>query len=243
MLSTQQGFQSMLKDGYRHYQGLEEALSRNIEACKAITNITKTSYGPNCMKKLIVSHIDKIFVTNDASTILREINVHHPAANLIVMASKMQKEDYGDGTNYVVTLTGELLSQASLLIRTGVHPSAIVSGYELALKKTQEILQKSIHCEINVNDERIVQVIESVLAPKIPQFYKLFSKVIVDGCRAITKETYPRFNEDSFRVCKILGSNVEDSHVLKGFVINRGPEGHAKEIIENGVVACYRCPY
>ena len=106
MLSTKQGFQGMLKDGYRHYQGLEEALNRNIEACKSITNITRTSYGPNCMKKLIVNHIDKIFVTNDASTILSEINVHHPAANLIVMAVKMQKEDFGDNTNYVVTLAG-----------------------------------------------------------------------------------------------------------------------------------------
>ncbi len=89
MLSTQYGFQSMLKDGYKHYQGLEEALYRNIEACKAIIQITKTSFGPNGMKKMIVNHFDKIFVTNDASTILKEINVHHPAANLIVMAAKM----------------------------------------------------------------------------------------------------------------------------------------------------------
>lgn len=60
----------MLKDGYRHYSGLEEAIYRNIEACKAVTNITKTSFGPNGMKKLIVNHIDKIFVSNDAHTIL-----------------------------------------------------------------------------------------------------------------------------------------------------------------------------
>lgn len=70
MLSTKYGFQSMLKDGYRHYSGLEEAIYRNIEACKAVTNITKTSFGPNGMKKLIVNHIDKIFVSNDAHTIL-----------------------------------------------------------------------------------------------------------------------------------------------------------------------------
>lgn len=100
----------MLKDGYRHYVGLEEAILRNIEACKGITNITRTSFGPNGMQKLIVNHIDKIFVSNDASTILQEINVHHPAANLIVLASKMQKDEFGDNTNYVVTLAGELIS-------------------------------------------------------------------------------------------------------------------------------------
>ncbi len=110
MLSTSQNFQSFLKDGYRHYSGLEEALYRNIEACRAITNITKTSFGPKGMKKLILSHIDKIFVTNNTSTILQEINIHHPAANLIAMACKMQKEDYGDNTNYVITFAGELLN-------------------------------------------------------------------------------------------------------------------------------------
>lgn len=73
------------------------------------------------MNKLVVNHIDKLFVTNDANTILSEINVHHPAANLMVLASKMQKDDFGDNTNYVVTFSGELLSQAEILLRSGLH--------------------------------------------------------------------------------------------------------------------------
>lgn len=72
--------------------------------------MTKTSLGPNGMKKMIVTHIDKIFVTADAATIMREMEVHHPAAKLLVMASKMQNDEYGDGTNFVITFAGELLN-------------------------------------------------------------------------------------------------------------------------------------
>jgi len=75
MLSTSSGFNSMLKEGYKHYSGNEEAVSRNIEACKNISNMTKTSLGPNGMKKMVINHMDKIFVTSDAATILKELEV------------------------------------------------------------------------------------------------------------------------------------------------------------------------
>ena len=84
-------------------------------------------------------------------------------------------------------------------------------------------------------------MIESSLAPKIPNHYKHFSKLIYDGCLAITKDN--EFNGDSFRVCKILGSEIEDSTLFKGFVINRAPESDTKEIIEKAKVACFRCPF
>ncbi len=199
------------------------------------------------MKKLIVNHIDKIFVTNDASTILSEINVHHPAANLLVMACQMQKADFGDHTNYVVTLAGEFLSQAAQLIRTGVHPSDIISGYELALKLSLEVLEKSIKIDVkDLSDENVIKILEGALASKIPQYYKHFAKIVLDGCSAITQTTDPsksRFNEDSFRICKIMGADVQSSHVLKGFVLNRAPESQGKEIVKDAVVACFRCPF
>lgn len=87
MLKSDTAFSSLLKEGYRHYQGQYEVTVNNIEACKSISDITKTSFGPQGMQKLIVNHIDKLFVSNDASTILREINVNHPAASLINMAA------------------------------------------------------------------------------------------------------------------------------------------------------------
>jgi len=90
--------------------GLEEALLKNINACKEIAKLTKTSLGPNGMKKMIINHIDKIFVTSDAATIMKELEVAHPAAKMIVMAAKMQESECGDATNFVIGLAGELLA-------------------------------------------------------------------------------------------------------------------------------------
>ncbi len=134
MLRSDTAFSGLLKEGYRHYQGEYDVTINNIEACKSISEITKTSYGPQGMQKLIVNHIDKLFVSNDASTILKEINVNHPAANLVNMAAQVQNDEHGDGTNFVVTLAGELLSQSEKCIKKGVHPGDVVKGMELAFE-------------------------------------------------------------------------------------------------------------
>jgi len=93
------GFQSMLKEGARFYSGLDEVAFRNIDACKELAETTKSAYGPNGMNKMVINHIEKLFVTNDAATIMREIEIQHPAAKLLIMASDMQEKEVGDGTN------------------------------------------------------------------------------------------------------------------------------------------------
>jgi T-complex protein 1 subunit theta len=156
----------MLKEGHRHYAGLEEAILRNIEACREVSKITKSSFGPNGMKKMILNHIDKIFVTNDAATILKEAEVHHPAAAMLAMAAKMQKEDYGDCTNYVMTFAGELLSKAQGLIQTGLHPSVIIKGYEIALKECLRLLEEKCvgwKVEDHMSKDSAKTVIKTVL--------------------------------------------------------------------------------
>jgi T-complex protein 1 subunit theta len=82
---------------------------KNINACKEISTMTRTSLGPNGMKKMVINHLDKIFVTSDAATIMRELEVAHPAAKMVVMASNMQERECGDMTNFVLTFAGELL--------------------------------------------------------------------------------------------------------------------------------------
>lgn len=245
MLSSAYGIQNLLKEGYRHYAGLEEAILRNIEACKGVSNLTKTSFGPNGMKKLVVNHIDKLFVTNDAATILREVEVHHPAARLIAMAAKMQKEDFGDFTNYVVTFAGELLVQAEALIRTGLHPSAIISGYELGLAEALRILEEQVSETVSdpSNEESVVKVIESTLAPKLPTYYKFFAKLATKACLAILQENSPRFNAENIRLVKIIGGSLEDSELVKGFVIPRNVESFGKEVVEKANVAVFGVPF
>ncbi|CAI5528021.1 unnamed protein product [Closterium sp. Naga37s-1] len=129
------GLQSLLKEGHKHLTGLEEAVLKNIEACKQLSHITRTSLGPNGMNKMIINHLDKLFVTSDAATIVAELEVQHPAAKLVVLGAKAQQEEVGDGANTVVSLAGELLAGAEELIRSGLHPSEIIAGYAKATDK------------------------------------------------------------------------------------------------------------
>merc|ERR1711991_323325 len=101
------GLGDMLKAGSRSLQSVDEAVMSNIEACKDFAAITQTSLGPNGMSKMVVNHLDKIFVTNDAATIIRELDIVHPAANLLMMASQQQEQESGDGTNFVISFAGE----------------------------------------------------------------------------------------------------------------------------------------
>uniref|UniRef100_A0A8C6Q280 T-complex protein 1 subunit theta n=1 Tax=Nothobranchius furzeri TaxID=105023 RepID=A0A8C6Q280_NOTFU len=134
------GFAQMLKDGAKHFSGLEEAVFRNIRACKELSQTTRTAYGPNGMNKMVINHLEKLFVTNDAATILRELEVQHPAAKMIVMASHMQEQEVGDGTNFVLVFAGALLELAEELLRMGLSVSEVIDGYEKACKKALELL-------------------------------------------------------------------------------------------------------
>ena len=113
--------QGMLKDGHKQMSGLEEATYKNIEAAKQLSSCVRTSLGPNGMNKMVINHLEKLFITNDSATIVQELEVQHPAAKLLVMASKMQESEVGDGTNLVVVLAGELLVLAEELLKNGLH--------------------------------------------------------------------------------------------------------------------------
>ncbi|GMP87180.1 hypothetical protein CsSME_00039666 [Camellia sinensis var. sinensis] len=123
------GIQSMLKEEHKHMSGLDEAVLKNIDACKQLSTITRTSLGPNDGYQ----SLDKLFITNDAATIVNELEVQHPAAKILVLAGKAQQEEIGDGANLTVSFAGELLQNAEELIRMGLHPSEIIIGYTKAI--------------------------------------------------------------------------------------------------------------
>ena len=104
-LNSAAGLQGMLKDGFKNFEGVQGAVLRNIEAAKGIAGMVRTSLGPNGMNKLVVNHLEKIIVTSDCATIMKELEVQHPAAKMLVMASEMQEYEYGDNTNFVSGLT------------------------------------------------------------------------------------------------------------------------------------------
>ena len=100
-LNQAAGLQGMLKEGHKTFDGLHGAILRNIEAARGIAGMVQTSLGPNGMNKLVINHLEKIIVSSDCATILRELEVQHPAAKLLVLAAESQESEYGDNTNFV----------------------------------------------------------------------------------------------------------------------------------------------
>lgn len=117
---------------------------------------------------MVINHLEKLFVTSDAATIIRETDVHHPAAKMIAQAAKMQENECGDGTNLVISMAGELMTQAQGLINMGLHPSEIILGYEKAAKKALELLEKQT-CYKSTNlrqQDELLKLIKSTVASK-----------------------------------------------------------------------------
>jgi T-complex protein 1 subunit theta len=220
------GFQSMLKEGARFYSGLDEVAFRNIDACKELSETTKSAYGPNGMNKMVINHIEKLFVTNDAATIMREIEIQHPAAKLLIMASDMQEKEVGDGTNFVLIFGGQLLQNAADLLNMGLSPVEIIDGFNIALTKAQEILPKLVCSEVKdlTNKESVKRALKACFSSKQLGYEEFLSELVGNACMQALKENQT-FNVDNVRVCKILGSGVLNSTVMKGMVLKREVEG------------------
>src|SRR5574341_1559992 len=141
----------LLREGTSQTKG-KEAQRNNIMAAKLIAEIVKSSLGPRGMDKMLVDTMGDVTITNDGATILKEIDVQHPAAKMMVEVAKSVDNEVGDGTTSSVVFAGALLEKAEELINKDVHPSVIVDGYTAAGEKALEFLQK-IGIKIDVNDK------------------------------------------------------------------------------------------
>ncbi|MXQ97193.1 hypothetical protein E5288_WYG011675 [Bos mutus] len=237
------GFAQMLKEGAKHFSGLEEAVYRNIQACKELAQTTRTAYGPNGMNKMVINHLEKLFVTNDAATILRELEVQHPAAKMIVMASHMQEQEVGDGTNFVLVFAGALLELAEELLRLGLSVSEVIEGYEIACKKAHEIPPDLVCCSAkNLQDvDEVSSLLHTSVMSKQYGNEVFLAKLIAQACVSIFPDS-GHFNVDNIRVCKILGSGVHSSSVLHGMVFKKETEGDVTSV-KDAKIAVYSCPF
>lgn len=192
------------------------------------------------MNKLVINHLEKLFVTSDAATITSELEVAHPAAKMVTMAAKMQETEVGDGTNFVVTFAGELLHNAQELLRMGVHPSEIVSGYEASTKKAYELLESACCREVKDRKsvEELVVPLRSVLAAKLWGHEDMLAPLVAQACIQAMPVSRAALNVDNVRVAKLTGATIGDSQVVKGVVVLRDTHGSVKHV-ENARIAVY----
>src|SRR6476660_7786626 len=144
----------ILKEGTKESKG-KEAQRNNFVAAKLIAEMVKTCLGPRGMDKMLVDTLGDVTITNDGATILKEMDVQHPAAKMMVEVAKSVDNEVGDGTTSSVVFAGALLEKAEELISKDVHPSAIVDGYTAAAEQSLSILNK-IAVKVDVNDRNIL---------------------------------------------------------------------------------------
>ncbi|XP_010257708.1 PREDICTED: T-complex protein 1 subunit theta [Nelumbo nucifera] len=228
------GIQAMLKEGHKHLSGLDEAVLKNIDACKQLSVITRTSLGPNGMNKMVINHLDKLFVTNDAATIVNELEVQHPAAKILVLAGKAQQEEIGDGANLTISFAGELLQNAEELIRMGLHPSEIISGYTKAINKTVEILDELVEKGSETmdvrNKDQVVSRMKAAVASKQFGQENILCPLIADACIQVCPKNPVNFNVDNVRVAKLLGGGLHNSSIVRGMVLKSDAVGSIKRM-------------
>lgn len=224
----------MLKEGHKHLSGLDEAVLKNIDACKELSTITRTSLGPNGMNKMVINHLDKLFVTNDAATIVNELEVQHPAAKILVLAGRAQQEEIGDGANLTISFAGELLQNAEELIRMGLHPSEIISGYTKAINKTVEILGELVEkgsetMDVRSKDEVISRIKAAVASKQFGQ-EDILCPLIADACIQVCPKNPANFNVDNVRVAKLVGGGLHNSSIVRGMVLKNDAIGSIKRV-------------
>lgn len=236
------GIQSMLKEGHRHLSGLDEAILKNVDACKELSDITRTSLGPNGRNKLVINHLDKQFVTNDAATIVNELEIQHPAAKILVLAGKAQQEEIGDGANLTISFAGELLRGAEELIRMGLHPSEIITGYTKGINKAIEILDELVEpgsdkMDVRNKDEVIMRMKAAVASKQFGQ-EDIICSLTADACIQVCPKNPANFNVDNVRVAKLVGGGLHNSSVVRGMVLKNDAVGSIKRV-EKGKVAVF----
>jgi archaeal chaperonin len=215
----------LLREGTTETKG-NQAQRNNITAAKTIAEIVRTSLGPRGMDKMLVNNLGDVTITNDGATILKEIDVQHPAAKMMVEISKATDNEVGDGTTSTVVLAGSLLSKAEELIAKDVHPTVIVDGYRMASEKAIEVL-KNASTKVNPADRQILgKIARTSMASKLVSVNaEPLSKIVVDAVIAVAEKARDnnklKVDADSIKVEKKAGGSVEDTKLIQGIVLDK----------------------
>ena len=213
----------VLKEGTGRTTG-KEAQKNNIMAAKIVAETVKTTLGPRGMDKMLVSNLGDVTITNDGATILKELDVQHPAAKMLVEVAKTQDNEVGDGTTTSVILAGELLSKAENLLDQNVHPTVIIDGYKKAGDKAQEAVNQ-MAISVNIKDEKqLLNVALTSMGSKgITGAKDHFAKLAVEAVKQVAEEVNGKVKADIdlIKIVKKHGKSLEDTELVKGMVLDK----------------------
>ncbi|MBS7605442.1 MAG: thermosome subunit beta [Candidatus Bathyarchaeia archaeon] len=235
----------ILKEGTARSRG-REAQRNNITAARIIAEAIRTTLGPRGMDKMLVDSLGDITITNDGATILKEVEVEHPAAKMMVEVAKAQDNMVGDGTTTVVVLAGELLKKAEELLDQNVHPTVIVSGFRKAVQKAMEILDK-VGIPVDINDrETLKKVAVTAMGSKAVGIAReYFAEISIDAVKQIAEKRGDKWvaDIDNIQVIKKEGESLRDTQLVKGIILDKEVvhAGMPKRV-EKAKIALLNCP-
>ena len=234
-MSVQQGSAGgmpvlILKEGATQTKG-RDAQKNNIAAAKLIAEVVKSSLGPRGMDKMLVDGLGDVTITNDGATILKEIDVQHPAAKMMVEISKATDNEVGDGTSSVVVLAGALIEKAEELIAKDVHPTIIVDGYRKSALKSIEIFNQIAQKIDGGNKSELVKVAKTSMQTKlVSKESDALSELVVNATLEVSEpnESGHNVDIDDVKVEKKAGGSLRDTKLIKGIVLD-------KEVVHGGM--------
>jgi len=220
----------ILREGTERSRG-SEAMHANIMAAKIVSDAIKSSLGPKGMDKMLVDNFGDITITNDGATMLKEMDIQHPAAKMMVEISKTQDDEVGDGTTSVVMLAGELLSKAEDLVEKKVHPTVIIDGYRKAASEALDVLEEiGIPVDPKNKDYLRSIAVTSMATKLVSGQAEHLAKIAVDAILQVAEEKDGKHDVDLdyVKLEKKIGESISDTNLIKGLVID-------KEVVHSGM--------
>src|SRR5438105_1784111 len=213
-----------LKEGTRRERG-KGAQFNNIAAAKAVADAVRSTLGPRGMDKMLVDSLGDVVITNDGVTILKEIDIEHPAAKMLVEVAKTQDEEAGDGTTTAVVLAGELLKKAEDLIEQNIQPTVIAAGYRQAADKAREVLEK-VAMKISVKDlDTLKKVAMTAMSSKSASGHKeLLADISVKGVTTVAEQRADGthfVDDDNIQIVKKQGGSIADTELVDGIIVDK----------------------
>jgi len=213
----------VLREGTKREKG-RGALSNNIAAAKAISDSVRSTLGPRGLDKMLVDSMGDVVVTNDGVTILKEMDVEHPAAKMLVEVAKTQDQEAGDGTTTAVVLSGELLKRAEALIEQNIHPTIISQGYRLASAKALEILQEVSHPVTIADHDTLKQIAVTSMSSKSVSFNReMLGEIAVKAITAVAEKKGAGYyvDLDNVQMIKKQGGQMSDTSLIEGVIVDK----------------------